>query len=594
MFSTVVFGGLIFYGHSGADAGCIGRFDSVLVVRGLPRRTCIYVRPINYRGMSDRTQHGAPANAAGGSAQSSGSEARDYNVAAVRAVSESIRSTLGPKGMDKLITDSLGNVTATNDGVTILEEVDIDNPAANMVVETAQIQAGEAGDGTTTAVAVAGELLDNALALIERDVHPSTVMRGYDLAAARTREVLRDISEGIDAEDRDRLRSVAETAMTGKGAGRWRESLAETVVEAVEHALVETGSGDPVPDLGRIEVEPRTGGTVAESELVAGAVIEKDPVHADMPEDVPDANVLLLVEDVDVQEGDVDTTLSVESPDGRSEFLDRRDAELRHKVRQVVDTGADVVLNQKGIEDDVHHVLAEEGLLAVRRVTKDEMTFLGTVFDADLVSDLDDATPADVGHASVSRGPNDECFYVRGLEGSSGATILLRGSTQHVVEELERSVEDALDAVVTALSDGRVVAGGGATEAEVAGRIREYAGSVSGREQLAVESYADAVELVPRTLAESAGLDRVDVMTELRVAHADGDSHAGLNVHSGDVEDTFDAGVVEPARGKEQALTSATEAANAILKIDGIITVSEENDIEEKIAEATGDEDEEA
>jgi chaperonin GroEL (HSP60 family) len=307
---------------------------------------------------------------------------------------------------------------------------------------------------------------------------------------------------------------------------------------------------------------------------------------------VPD-RAILLVEDIDVQEGDVDTTLSVEDPDGRAEFLDRRDAALQHKVQQVVDTGADVLLNQKGIEDDVHHVLAEEGLLAVRRVTKDEMTFLGNVLDAELVSDLDDATSADVGHANVTRGPNGECFHVRGTEGTSGATILLRGSTQHVVDELERSVEDALDAVVTALSHGRVVAGGGATEVELADRLRESAGSVSGREQLAVESYADAVELVPRTLAESAGLDGVDVMTELRVAHADGDSRAGLNVRSGEVEDTFDAGVVEPAGGKEQALTSATEAANAILKIDDIITVGDDDEGVDRERDAGDDADDE-
>ncbi|MFC7173105.1 thermosome subunit beta [Haloplanus litoreus] len=510
-------------------------------------------------------------------------DAQEYNISAARAVAESVRSTLGPKGMDKMLVDSMGSVTITNDGVTILQEMDIDNPTAEMIVEVAETQEDEAGDGTTTAVAIAGELLKNAEELLDQDIHPTAIIKGFNMAAEQAREEVDDIAERVDPTDEDLLRKVAETSMTGKSSELDKDLLAQLVVDAVQAVTVEAEDGSHVVDLEFVEVETQTGSSASESELLNGAVIDKDPVNDDMPVEFDEADVLLLNDPIEVEETDADTQVNIDSPDQLQQFLDSEEKQLRQKVDQIVATGADVVFCQKGIDDLAQYLLAKEGILAVRRTKKSDMGFLQEILGAEIVSDLDAATDAHLGSGSITRDAEAGLFYVEG-DNAHGVTILLRGSTEHVVDELERGIQDALDVVSTTAADGRVLAGGGAIEVELASRLRDYADSVSGREQLAVEAFADAVEVVPRVLASNAGLDSIDTLVDLRAAHEAGDTRAGLNVFTGDVVDTLDAGVVEPAHSKEQALSSASEAANLVLKIDDIIAAGD--------LSTSGDEDE--
>ncbi|MFW6045290.1 MAG: thermosome subunit beta [Natronomonas sp.] len=504
-------------------------------------------------------------------------DAQSHNISAARAVAESVRSTLGPKGMDKMLVSSMGDITVTNDGVTILDEMDIDNPTAEMIVEVAETQEDEAGDGTTTAVSVAGELLKNAEDLLEQDIHPTAIIKGYHLASEFAREEIDAVARDIDPEDTDLLKQVAETSMTGKGAELNKEALASLVVDAVQAVTVEPDDGgEPVVDLEYVNVETQTGRSVGDSELFQGAVIDKEPVRDDMPTEFEDANVLLMDEPIELEDAEVDTSLQLDSPDQLQEFLESEEAQLREMIDQIEASGADVVFCQKGIDDHAQHYLAKAGILAARRVKKSDLGFLSDVLDAPVVSDLDSLTEADLGAGSVRYDDGDELFYIEGRgEESHGVTLLLRGSTDHVVDELERGIGDALDVVAQTVSDGRVLAGGGAVEIEIAGRVRDYADSVSGREQLAVEAFADAIELVPRVLAENAGLDAIDTVVDLRSAHEDGDETAGLDVFTGNVVDSYEAGVVEPAHAKRQAYASATEASNLVLKIDDIIAAGD-------------------
>ena len=501
-------------------------------------------------------------------------DAQEYNISAARGVAESVRSTLGPKGMDKMLVDSMGDVTITNDGVTILQEMDIDNPTAEMIVEVAETQEDEAGDGTTSAVAVAGELLKNAEDLLEQDIHPTAVIRGFNLASEHAREQVDDLATGVDADDTETLKNVAETSMTGKGAELDKEALADLVVRAVQGVTVEADDGSHVVDLANLKIETRTGRSAGQSDLLSGAVVDKIPVHKDMPAEVEDAKVLLVNDPIEVEEADVDTAVNVESPDQLQQFLDQEEEQLREKVDGIIESGANVVFCQKGIDDLAQHYLAKEGILAVRRTKKSDIEFLKNVLETTIVTDIDSVSSDHVAAGTVRRDTEEELFYVEG-ENAHGATLLLYGTTEHVVDELERGVNDAIDVVATTVSDGRILSGGGAIEVEVARRLRDYADSVSGREQLAVEAFADALELIPRVLAENAGLDSIDLLVDLRAAHESDEPHAGLNVYTGEVEDTLETGVIETAHAKEQAIASAAEAANLVLKIDDIISAGD-------------------
>jgi thermosome len=507
------------------------------------------------------------------SQRTSGRDAQSMNITAGKAVAESVRTTLGPKGMDKMLVDSTGNVVVTNDGVTILKEMDIEHPAANMIVEVAETQEDETGDGTTTSVVIAGELLAKAEDLLEQDIHATILAQGYRQAAQKAKEILEDAAIEVDENDREYLAQVASTAMTGKGAENARDLLAELVVDAVLAV-----KDDDEVDVDNVKVEKVVGGSVEQSELVEGVIIDKERVHENMPYAVEDANIALLDTAIEVRETEIDAEVNVTDPDQLQQFLDQEEKQLKEMVDTLKEAGADVVFCQKGIDDMAQHYLAKEGILAVRRAKKSDMKRLARATGGTVVSNIDDITPEDLGFAgSVGQKDvgGDERIFVEDVDEAKSVTLILRGGTEHVVDEIERAIDDSLGVVRTTLEDGKVLPGGGAPETEVSLGLRDYADSVGGREQLAVEAFADAIDVIPRTLAENAGLDPIDSLVDLRSKHDGGATASGLDAYTGEVVDMEEDGVVEPLRVKTQAIESATEAAVMILRIDDVIAAGD-------------------
>lgn len=508
-----------------------------------------------------------------GSERTRGKDAQSNNISAAKAVSEAVRTTLGPKGMDKMLVDSLGDVVITNDGVTILKEMDIEHPAAKMVVEVAKTQEDEVGDGTTTAVVLAGELLKRSEDLLDQDVHPTIIAQGYRQAAAKAKELVGDIAIDVSPEDEEMLRKISETAMTGKGAETAREEISQLCVDAVRSVADETDGGYEV-DLENVKVETKQGGTIEDSELIDGMLVDKERVHPNMPGSVEDANIALLSAPVEVKETEADAEIQITSPDQMQQFLDEEERMLQNLVDRIADTGANVVLCQKGIDDLAQHYLAKKGIFAVRRVKKSDMKKLARATGGSIVSNLQDLSEEDLGHAGLveeKRVGDDEMVFITECENPKAVTLFLRGGTEHVIDEVERAVEDSLHVVAVALRDGKVAAGGAAPEVDVALNLRDYASSVGGREQLAIEGFADSLEMVPRTLTENAGLDPIDTLVDLRAQHEKDNRTYGLDVFTGDTVDMEEAGVMEPLRVKTQAIDSAAEAAVMILRIDDVI-----------------------
>ncbi|MEZ3165323.1 thermosome subunit alpha [Halorubrum sp. RMP-47] len=507
------------------------------------------------------------------SQRTSGKDAQNMNITAGKAVAESVRTTLGPKGMDKMLVDSGGSVVVTNDGVTILKEMDIDHPAANMIVEVSETQEEEVGDGTTSAVVVAGELLDQAEELLDQDIHATTLAQGYRQAAEKAKEILDEEAIDVSADDYDTLVEIAETAMTGKGAENSKDLLAELVVDAVLAVQDDDGI-----DTENVSVEKVVGSSIDESELVEGVIVDKERVDENMPFAVEDADVALFDGAIEVKETEIDAEVNVTDPDQLQQFLDQEEEQLREMVDHLVDIGADVVFVGDGIDDMAQHYLAQEGILAVRRAKSGDLNRLARATGGRVVSNLDDIESDDLGFAgSVAQKDigGDERIFVEDVDEAKSVTLILRGGTEHVVDEVERAIDDSLGVVRTTLLDGQVLPGGGAPEAELALQLRDFADSVGGREQLAVEAFADALEVVPRTLAENAGLDPIDSLVDLRSRHDGGEFGAGLDAYTGDVIDMEAEGVVEPLRVKTQAIESATEAAVMILRIDDVIAAGD-------------------
>ncbi|MCU4971909.1 thermosome subunit alpha [Halobacteria archaeon AArc-m2/3/4] len=507
------------------------------------------------------------------SQRTSGKDAQSMNITAGKAVSQSVRTTLGPKGMDKMLVGSSGNVVVTNDGVTILKEMDIDHPAANMIVEVAETQEDEVGDGTTSAVVVSGELLKRAEELLEQDIHATTLAQGYRQAAEEATDALEEIAIDVDETDTDILHQIAATAMTGKGAENAKELLADLVVNAVQAV-----ADDDDIDTDNVQIEKVVGGSVENSELVEGVIIGKERVSENMPYFVEDANVALVDDALEVKETEIDAEVNVTDPDQLQEFLDQEEEQLKEMVDQLVDVGADAVFVNGAIDDMAQHYLAEEGILGVRRVKASDMGRLTRSTGARPVSTLDDLSEDHLGFAgSVAQKDvgGDQRIFVEDVEDAKAVTLILRGGTEHVIDEIDRAIEDSLGVVRTTLEDGKVLAGGGAPEVDLALSLRDYADSVGGREQLAVEAFADALEIIPRTLAENAGLDPIDSLVELRSEHDAGETAAGLDAYTGDVIDMEAEGVYEPLRVKTQAIESATEAAVMLLRIDDVIAAGD-------------------
>ncbi|MBU2561974.1 MAG: TCP-1/cpn60 chaperonin family protein [Nanoarchaeota archaeon] len=508
-----------------------------------------------------------------GTQRSTGRNAQRNNIMAAKLVAETVRTTLGPKGMDKMIVDSLGDVTITNDGVTILEEMQIEHPAAKMIVEVAKTQEDEVGDGTTTAVVLAGELLKKAEDLLEQEIHPTVIAKGYRIAAEKAQEILNSIAEPVSIKDTSTLKKLAMTAMTGKGAESAKELLADLTVTAIRN-VAEDRDGKIFVDADDIKIEKKVGGRVEDTELVAGIVLDKEKVHSGMPRNVLNARIALVDSAIEIKNTEIDAKIQITDPNQLQSFLDMEEKMLRDMVAKIEASGANVVFCQKGIDDLAQHYLAKKGIYAARRVKKSDMEKLGKATGASIVTNLDDLSPKDLGKAGlveeVKVGDEDMTF-VRECRNPKSVTVLVKGGTEHVIDEVKRAMDDAIGDVAAALSNGRIVAGAASVEVELARELRRFADSLSGREQLAVRAFAEAIEVIPRTLAENAGLDPIDVLTELKSAHDKKRKWAGINVFTGKVMDAWQAGVLEPLKIKTQAISSASEVAIMILRIDDVI-----------------------
>ena len=508
-----------------------------------------------------------------GTQRSVGRDAQRTNIMAAKIVAETVRTTLGPKGMDKMIVDSLGDVTVTNDGVTILEEMQIEHPSAKMIVEVAKTQEDEVGDGTTTAVVLAGELLKNAENLLDQDVHPAVIARGYRLAADKALEILNGMAEKITAKDENVLKQIGMTAMTGKGAEYAKEKLSDLAVKAVKLITEDNG----FIDRDNIKIEKRSGGSVEDSELIRGIVLDKERVHSSMPRIVKNAKLALIDKEIEIKKTEIDAKIEITSPDQLQAFLDQEEKMLKDMVEKIAKSGANVLVCQKGIDDVAQHFLAKSGIYAVRRVSDSDMKKIAKATGGKVVSNLHDLGKDDLGFAGVveERKIGDDQFtYIMECKNPKAVTILVRGGTEHVTNEIERALTDAVGDVAAALKDGKVVAGAGAPEVELAMQLRKYAETLSGREQLAVQAFADSMEIIPRTLIENAGLDPIDIMTELKSAHSKKQRWAGVDVFTGKITDSWKKGVIEPLKIKTQAVSSASEVATMILRIDDVIASS--------------------
>ncbi len=508
-----------------------------------------------------------------GTQRTVGRDAQRLNILAARVIAEAVRSTLGPRGMDKMLVDSLGDVVITNDGVTILKEIDIEHPAAKMIVEIAKAQDNEVGDGTTTAVVLAGEFLKRAEELLDQEVHPAIISNGYRLAAEKAIEVLNEMAMPISKDDDETLKKLAATAMTGKGAEVALDKLAEIAVKAVK-MIAEEVNGKIEVNTDYVKIEKRQGGSVEETELVDGIVLDKEVVHPAMPKRVENAKILLLDTALEVKETEVDAKIRITDPEMLHKFVEQEEKMLKEMVDKIVEAGANVVFCQKGIDDLAQYYLAKAGILAVRRVTKSDIEKLNKATGAKIHTDLRALKPEDLGEAALveERKVGDEkMVFVTGCKNPKAFIILVNGGPEHVVDEFARGIEDAVKVVACALEDGKVVAGGGAPEIEVSLKLREWAPTLGGREKLAVEAFATALEIIPKTLAENAGIDPIDVLVELKAEHEKGNKFAGVDVETGKVVDMMENNVIEPLRVKTHAIESATEVAVMILRIDDVI-----------------------
>jgi archaeal chaperonin len=508
-----------------------------------------------------------------GTKREKGKGAQLNNIMAARAISDAVKSTLGPKGMDKMLVDSMGDVVITNDGATILKEIDVEHPAAKMIVEVAKAQDEQCGDGTTTAVILTGELLRNAGELIEQNIHPTVITSGYQMAATKAVEILNKMAIPIKANDKKTLRNIAMTSMASKGASAAKDILSEVVVDAVTSVAEEVDNRTEV-DMDNIQIQKKQGGSINDTKIIKGIILDKERVHEGMPKHVHNAKIALVNAALEIKKTEVDARIQIQDPSQLQSFLDEEENMLKKMVEKVKKSGANVLVCQKGIDDIAQHFLAKEGIYAVRRAKKSDMDKLAKATGAKIVANLDDLTNKDLGQAGAieeEKIGDDRMTFVIDCKNPKAVSILIRGSTEHVVDELDRGMHDALFVVKVALEDGKMTAGGGSAATEISMQLREFATSVGGREQMAIEAFANALEVVPKTLSENAGLDPIDMMINVRRAHKKGNKYAGIDVFHGKITDMFENNVLEPLRVSVQEVTASTEAANMILRIDDII-----------------------
>lgn len=511
-----------------------------------------------------------------------GRDAQRNNILAAKLVADIVKTTLGPRGMDKMLVDRSGNIVVTNDGVTILEEMELDHPAAKMMVDIAKTQESEVGDGTTTAALLAGKLLECAEHLLDRKIHPTVIVKGYRLAAAKALEILQHEAQPL--REREQLQQIAMTAMTGKGAEGNKEHLARLIVEAAEHV----GEGTSIA-LEDITIEKLKGASIAQSELVRGLVMQHGRANSEMPTTIQNARVLLVDFPLELRSPESETKISVSTPEQLESFIASEERQLHGITETIIASGANVVFCQKGIDDVAQYYLAKAGVFACRRVPKSTMEKLARATSGKIISTIHDLDAVHFGTAvSVEEAKHgDESYtYVRGCSNPRAASIVVRGGSRHLLDEVERALRDGLGDVAAALAGGSVVAGGGAIEIELARQLALYARTITGREQLAIQEFAHALEAIPETLAENAGLDSLDILAELKRQHDSGSRTHGLNLFTDKIEDTLAAGIVEPLRVKTQAISSASEMACLILRIDDVLISREPLDRRERKEES--------
>lgn len=511
-----------------------------------------------------------------GTRRSRGGEARRTNITAATIVAQTLKTTLGPRGMDKMVIDSLGDVTVTNDGATILDEIDVQNPAAKLMVEVAKTQDDEVGDGTTSVVVLAAELLKKASDLLDQNIHPNIISDGYKKAAKKAIEVLNKNAIKVGPKEREKLlRQVASTAMRSKVIGHAKDLFAKIAVEAVDR-VAEKKDGKTVVDIDNIQIQKKEGKSLADTELVRGIIIDKEVVHAGMPKGIEKCKIALLNYPLEVKKTEMDAVIRIKKAEQMKAFLEQETDMLRQMVNKIRKSGANVVFCQKGMDDIAQHFLTKAGILTVRRVKKSDIEKLARATGGKIVTNLDDLKKKDLGYADSAEERSvgkDKMVFVEGCKNPKSVSILIKAGIERAVDEAERAIHDALCTVADVLEDNRVVAGAGAIEAEMAKEVRDYAESVSGKEQLAIMEFANALEIIPVTIAENAGLDPVETMVELRPAHDKGKRHMGVNIDGGLI-DAWKAGIIEPLLVKGQFIKSAVDASTMILRIDDIIAAS--------------------
>lgn len=512
-----------------------------------------------------------------GSERTQGKSAQENNIAAAKVIAEAVRTSLGPRGMDKMLVDQFGDVTITNDGATILKEIDVAHPAAKMLVEVSKTQDDEVGDGTTTAVVIAGELLKRAQKLLEQKIHPTVITEGFRKAAQKSLEILDAIALKIDPKDKDILLKAAMTSMSSKIVNENKEKIAKIAVDAAL-SVVEEVEGKLKVDLDKIQIQKKEGESVDATALIEGVILDKEIVNPAMKKRIEKAKILLLQEAMEIKKTEFDAKLQITSPDQIQSFLDQEEQMLKDMVDKVVATGCNVVISQKGIDDLVQHFLAKKGISAIRRVKKSDLEKLAKATGGTIFTNFDGLDKTKLGHAGLveeRKVMKEDWTFIEKCKDPKAVSILIRGGTELIVDEAERAIHDALCVVKDIIEEPLVVGGGGAPEVEVAKQLREYAETLTGREQLAAKVFADSMDIIPKTLAENAGFDQIDILMKLRAEHSNGNKFAGVDCESGINKDMYAMGVVDPVVVKKQAIKSASEAAQMILRIDDIISAEQ-------------------
>ena len=511
-----------------------------------------------------------------GGTETKGRDAQKNNIAASKIIAEIVQTSLGPRGMDKMLVDSLGDVTITNDGATILKEIDVQHPAAKMLVEISKTTDNEVGDGTTSVVILAGSLLENAESLLDQDVHPTIIVDGYRKAAKKAKQYLKDIAEEISPNDKSILYKIAKTSMQTKLVRKDSDHLADTVVKAILYVAEKEGDSYIV-DIDDVKVEKKAGGSIKDSNIVKGIVLDKEIIHGGMPKKITDAKIALINTALEISKTETDAKINISNPQQMKSFLDEENRMLKTMVDKVIGSGANVILCQKGIDDMAQHYLAKAGIMAVRRIKESDLTKLSKATGARIVTNLDDLLEKDLGSAEIAEErkiEEDKWVFIEGCRHPKSVTLLLRGGSQRVVDEVERSIHDALMVVKDVIENPLIVAGGGAPETYAATKLRNWAKTLEGREQLAAEKFADALETIPLTLSENAGMDPIDTLTTLRSRQVKGEKWTGIDVMKAKIANMKSSEIIEPLAVKLQIVSAASEVACMILRIDDVIATT--------------------